>query len=248
MIGPQQAGLTYSIEQRLDRGVGPRPPSPRVHSHSGQISADLALGSMPMVRGGGASGAGRRTAWHGLTGLARNLVILSICCGVLLAAAARSIPDPIERFLAFLGGAAEPTALFALGGTLARLAVDRDLLGIAASVMLVMLVAYPALVWLVLGVWLQLDGVWVTASVLLAAIPTATNALLLAHRHGAGADAVSAAVLLFTVVAAVTFPLTASLLDGPLTPPPQGLKPRPPRPCPGHEGVPFRPPPAARGR
>jgi predicted permease len=110
-------------------------------------------------------------------------------------------------------------ALFALGGTLARLSVGRDLAGVAAGTTLVKLVAYPALVWLVLGVWLQLDSFWVTAGVLLAAMPTATNAFLLAQRQGAGADEVSAAVLLSTVAAALTFPITAWLLDAPLTPP-----------------------------
>jgi predicted permease len=50
-------------------------------------------------------------------------------------------------------------------------------------------------------------------------MPTATNAFLLAQRHGAGASEVSAAVFLSTVVAAVTFPITAWLLDAPLTPP-----------------------------
>ncbi len=201
--------------------LGPRAAGPIAMAIIAEVAVIIALGSMLMVRGGSASGAGLRAAWDGMKGLARNPVILSICFGVLLAAADWSIPDPIERFLAFLGGAAGPTALFALGGTLARLSVGRDLLGAAASVMLVKLVAYPALVWLVLGMWLQLDEVWVTAGVLLAAMPTATNAFLLAHRHGAGADAVSAAVLLSTVAAAVTFPLTAWLLDAPLTPPPQ---------------------------
>jgi predicted permease len=79
------------------------------------------------------------------------------------------------------------------------------------------LVAYPVRVWLVLGIWLDLDGFWVTAGVLLAAMPTATNAFLLVQRHGA--DEVSAAVLLSTVAAAAAFPVTAWLLDTPLTPP-----------------------------
>lgn len=198
--------------------LGPRAAGPIAMAIIAEVAVIIALGSVLMARGG-ASGAGLRAAWDGLRGLARNPVILSICGGVLLAAAEWSIPDPIERFLAFLGGAAGPTALFALGGTLARLSVGKELLGTAAVTTLVKLVAYPALVWLVLGMWLQLDGFWVMAGVLLAAMPTATNAFLLAQRHGAGADEVSAAVLLSTVVAAVTFPVTAWLLHAPLTPP-----------------------------
>ncbi len=199
--------------------LGPHAAGPIAMAIIAEVAVIIALGSVLMAQGGGAPGAGLRAAWDGMRGLARNPVILSICGGVLLAAAEWSIPDPIERFLGFLGGAAGPTALFALGGTLARLSVGRDLLGVAAGTTLVKLVAYPALVWLVLGVWLELDGVWVTAGVLLAAMPTATNAFLLAQRHGAGADEVSAAVLLSTVLAAVAFPVTAWLLNAPLTPP-----------------------------
>lgn len=199
--------------------LGPRAAGPVAMAIIAEVAVIIALGSVLMARSGGTSGAGLRAAWDAMRGLARNPVLLSIGGGVLVAAAGWSFPDPVERFLGFLGGAAGPTALFALGGTLARLSVSRDLLGIAAGTMLVKLVAYPLLVWLVLGMWLQLNGVWVTAGVLLAAMPTATNAFLLAQRHDAGADAVSAAVLLSTVVAAVTFPITAWLLDAPLTPP-----------------------------
>jgi hypothetical protein len=199
--------------------LGPRAAGPVAMAIFAEVAVIIALGSVLMARGGGGPGAGLRAAWDGIRGLARNPVILSICGGVLLAAVGWSIPAPIERFLAFLGGAAGPTALFALGGTLARLSVGRDLLGVAAGTTLVKLVAYPALVWLVLGMWLDLDDFWVTAGVLLAAMPTATNAFLLAQRQGAGADQVSATVLLSTVLAAMTFPVTAWLLDAPLTPP-----------------------------
>jgi malonate transporter len=200
--------------------LGPRAAGPIAMAIVAEVAVIIALASVLMARGGSAPGAGLRAAWNGIKGLARNPVILSISGGVLLAAAEWSFLDPIDRFLTFLGGAAGPTALFALGGTLARLSVGRDLLGLAVGTILVKLVAYPALVWLTLGMWLQLDGIWVTAGVLLAAMPTATNAFLLAQRHGAGADAVSAAVLLSTVLAAVTFPVTAWLLNAPLTPPP----------------------------
>ena len=74
------------------------------------------------------------------------------------------------------------------------------------------LVAYPGIVWLALGPLLGLDPFWVQAGVLLAALPTATNAFVLAHRYGADAEQVSATVLLTTALAALGFPLTAWLL------------------------------------
>jgi predicted permease len=47
--------------------------------------------------------------------------------------------------------------------------------------------------------------------VLLAAMPTASNAFVMAQRNHAAADEVSAAVLFSTLAAALAFPLTAWL-------------------------------------
>lgn len=199
--------------------LGPRAAGPVAMAIIAEVAVIIALGSVLMARANGARGAGLRAAWEGLKGLARNPVILAIAAGVLLAAAGRPLPDSAERFLRFLGGAAGPTALFALGGTLARLPVGRTLLGVAAGTTSAKLVAYPVLVWLVLESWMGLDAFWVTAGVLLAAMPTATNAFLLAQRHGAGADEVSAGVLVSTLLAALAFPVTAWLLAAPLAPP-----------------------------
>jgi hypothetical protein len=157
--------------------------------------------------------------WRGLKGLGRNPVILSILGGAVLAASDIVLPLPIDRFLSFLGNAAGPTALFALGGTLGRLAVERRLLTAAAGITLAKLVAYPALVWVLLHTVLGLEGFWVVSGVLLAAMPTATNAFVLAQRHDAAAEEISAGVLLSTLLASLAFPATAWLLSAPVMPP-----------------------------
>lgn len=190
--------------------LGPRVAGPVAMAIIAEVAVIIALGSLLMTRA--APGAGRHAAVSALRGLARNPVILSVAAGAALAGTGVPIPDALDRLLAFLGGAAGPTALFALGGTLGRLALRRDLLLVAAGTTLAKLVVYPLLVWLVLGVVLRLDPFWVSAGVLLAAMPTATNAFVLAQRHGAGAEEVSAAVLLSTVLAAIAFPATAWLM------------------------------------
>jgi predicted permease len=190
--------------------LGPRVAGAVAMSIMAEVAVIIALGSILMAPA--APGAGLRAVLLGLRGLARNPVILSICGGAALAALNLAMPLPVERFLAFLGNAAGPTALFALGGTLGRLRVDRQLLAVASGISLAKLVVYPALVWLVLDRLLGLDGFWVTSGVLLAAMPTATNAFVLAQRNGAGAAEVSAGVLLSTLLAALAFPVTAWLL------------------------------------
>lgn len=194
--------------------LGPRVAGPVAMAIVAEVAVIIALGSILMAPA--VPGARLRAVWRGVKGLGRNPVILSILGGSLLAAVDLAVPVPVERFLEFLGNAAGPTALFALGGTLGRLRVERRLVAVASGVTLAKLVAYPALVWLVLDGVMGLDGFWVVAGVLLAAMPTATNAFVLAQRNGAGAEEVSAGVLLSTLLASVAFPATAWLLSAPV--------------------------------
>jgi predicted permease len=197
--------------------LGPRVAGPVAMSIMAEVAVIIALGSVLMAPS--APGAGLRAMWSGVRGLGRNPVILSIVGGCLVAASGFALPLPLDRFLAFLGNAAGPTALFALGGTLGHLRVRGRVFAMAGGMTLAKLVAYPALVWLVLGRLMELDGFWVSAGVLLAAMPTATNAFVLAQRHDAGAEEVSAGVLISTLLAALAFPATAWLLAAPIAQP-----------------------------
>lgn len=194
--------------------LGPAVAGPVAMAIFAEVAVIIALGSILMAPA--VPGARLRAVWGGLRGLGRNPVILSILGGVALAASGLTLPEPFERFLAFLGGAAGPTALFALGGTLGALRIGRRLLAVAAGISAAKLVVFPLAVWLVLGPGLDLGAFLVTAGVLLAAMPTATNAFVLASRNRAGAEEVSAGVLLSTALAAIAFPATAWIISAPL--------------------------------
>ena len=194
--------------------LGERGAGPIAMSIMSEVAVVLALGSVLM-----APGAGLRTMGRVGRILIRNPVLLSIGGGALLGAMEISLPGPVDRFLGFLGGAAGPTALFALGGTLARLRIDRRLLAAASGAVAAKLLLYPALVWLVLGQTLGLAPIWVQSGVLLAAMPTATNAFVLAQRNQAAADEVSAVVLFSTLIATFAFPATAWLMAPPVAVP-----------------------------
>jgi malonate transporter len=194
--------------------LGPRIAGPVAMAIVAEVAVIIALGSMLMAPS--AKGEGLKAVMAGLRGLLRNPVILSIALGAASAGLELPIPAPIERFLSFLGNAAGPTALFALGGTLARLKIGGQLFAVAFGITAAKLLIYPALVWFVLGSWLALDPFWVICGVLLAAMPTATNAYLLAQRQGVGAEEASAAVLFTTIIASIAFPATAWLLDVPV--------------------------------
>jgi predicted permease len=187
--------------------LGERGAGPVVMAIMSEVAIVIALGSVLMAPMG-EHGVLRRV----VLSLMRNPVLLSIAGGATLGALGVALPIPVERFLAFLGNAAGPTALFALGGTLGRLGLGRRLVVAAAAATAGKLVAYPLLAWLVLGKLLGLEMFWVQSGVMLAAMPTATNAFVLAQRFHTGADEVSTVVLLSTLLAAFAFPLTAWLL------------------------------------
>jgi malonate transporter and related proteins len=189
-----------------DRGAGPL-----AMAILAEILVLLSVGAVIM---GASHGGGAGVGSHLLRGTVANPVVVAIALGATLAATGVALPLPLDRFLGFLGGAAGPTALFALGGTLAVQRIDRGTALTAAGITAAKLVAYPALVWFVLARLLQVEAFWVQAGVLMASLPSAGNVYIVAHRYAADAERVSAAIVFSTVVSVGTVPLAAWLMLG----------------------------------
>lgn len=149
-----------------------------------------------------------------LRGTILNPVVAAIAIGAVIAASGLALPVPVERFLGFLGGAAGPTALFALGGALAVQKVDRATLLAASGITVAKLLLYPVVAWCVLKLLLGLDPIWVQAGVLLAALPSAGNIYVMAQRYQSDPDRVSAAIALSTLVSVLSVPLAAWIVLG----------------------------------
>ncbi len=143
-----------------------------------------------------------------LMGMLTNPMLVAVFMGGAVSALELTLPTFVDRFLGFLGAAASPTALFALGTMLAR-AITLDTLFTAFVVSLVKLLLYPLVVWYVLDVVLSMDERWVQAGVLAAALPTANSVFAVSQFHQAQPERAAAVVLLSTVLAAATFPLFA---------------------------------------
>ena len=187
-----------------ERGAGPL-----AMAILAEIMVLLSLGGVLM----GANGDARRSIGSQiLRGTVFNPVVAAIVLGAMLAGTGLALPEPITRFLAFLGGAAGPTALFALGGALALQRLDRGTAVAACLISLVKLVVYPLLTWIVLGHVMTLEPFWVQAGVLIACLPSAGNIYVLAQRYDADPPRVSAAILLSTIASVVTFPCAAWLV------------------------------------
>jgi len=141
-----------------------------------------------------------------------NPVVLAILVGVSLAATNTVLPLPVEQFLTIMGGAAGPTALFALGAALAVQKFDRAGIVAALSIAVAKLALYPVLVWLVLAKLLGLDPFWWQTGVVIASLPSAGHIFVLAQRYRADPERVSAVIVASTVISVVTVPFVAWLV------------------------------------
>jgi malonate transporter len=190
--------------------LGERATGPLAMAILAEVGLLMPLGIVFMSIGRGRAHAERSLALELARATLLNPIVLGVCAGVAVGFTGVRLPAAVERFLTFLGASAGPTALFALGGSLAgrRLGTHwRSVVGVAVAKLLV----YPAVAWTTLR-WAGLPPAWVAAGVLIAALPTAANVFVFASRFEAVPDRVSAVILLSTVVGAVTFPLAAWLV------------------------------------
>lgn len=139
----------------------------------------------------------------------RNPIILGIVAGLLVNVSGVALWPPVMSILDFLGAAAVPCALFAVGASLAAISLTGDL-GPGLAVSALKLLVHPAAVWVIAVPMLGAEGLPVKVAVVLAAMPSAVNVYLFGERYRAAAGVAARTVLLTTVGSAVT--LTAVLV------------------------------------
>jgi predicted permease len=190
--------------------LGERATGPLAMAILAEVGLLMPLGVVLMSIGRGRSAAGAGLAAELFRATLTNPIVLGVGTGVALGLGGVHLPAPLERFLTFLGASAGPTALFALGGSLAGRHLGPHWRSVAA-VAVAKLLVYPAVAWVALR-WAGVPLDWVGAGVLIAALPTAANVFVFASRYDAVPERVSAVILLSTVVGAATFPLVAWLV------------------------------------
>lgn len=144
-------------------------------------------------------------------GLAKNPMIVAIALGFLWSGFSIPIPEPMNEFLAILGGAATPGALFAIGASLASKSAEK--IQIAGWLSFCKLVLHPLLVgfaMLIFAVDPYAAGVVICAS----ALPVAGNVYMLAQHYGVAPQRVSAAILVSTAVSIVTVSIVVAWVTG----------------------------------
>jgi predicted permease len=135
-------------------------------------------------------------------GLLKNPMIVSIVLGLLWSSFSIPIPAPMNDFLAILGGAATPGALFAIGASLASKSAER--IEVAAWLSFCKLVLHPAFVAVAVLFIFPIDPYSAAVVISAAALPVAGNVYILAQHYGVAPHRVSAAILLSTTASIIT--------------------------------------------
>ena len=144
--------------------------------------------------------------------LAKNAIVISLLAGALWRLAGIGMPSIPDKMLSMLADASVPTALFALGASLAGYSLKGAWEGMAALIGLKMIL-FPIAVFTLTHIAFPLPPLYAKLAVLFAAMPTGANAFLFAQRNDEAVPAVSAAVALGTGLAALTATVLLYLMD-----------------------------------
>jgi malonate transporter len=145
-------------------------------------------------------------------GLLKNPMIVSMALGLAWSATGVAVPAPVNDFMALLGGAATPGALFAIGASLASKSAER--VAVAGWLSFCKLVLHPAAVAFAAIVLFRVDPGPAAVMIAAAALPVAGNVYILAQHFGVAPQRVSAAILISTTISIATLTVVMAFVMG----------------------------------
>lgn len=187
------------------------------------ISVDMILTSslciaLSRLDGAGTLGASA-AARMALKGVVNNPLPWAIALGGLASMADFVLPKPIMSTVTLLADAASPVALFTIGAVLARSQTNSKVrmpLKDYVPIVFIKLLVHPVLLGLLglaaIALGLPLDRFALTVVVLVAALPSASNVVILAERFNADSGRIARIILLSTVLAFFSFSGAVALL------------------------------------
>jgi predicted permease len=107
---------------------------------------------------------------------------------------------------------AAPVALFAMGVTVSlrgKPEINREL----GTLSFIKIVLHPILAFAAVYLFVSADTAWLQVAVMMAALPTATNAFILARQYNAYVAGAGAAVIATTAISVITIPLIVYALQ-----------------------------------
>ena len=141
-------------------------------------------------------------------------VVLPVLAGLLWHATGWALPGVLDETLQLLGTAVAPLCLVSIGITLAYTAgkTVAGAMRAALGLVLLKLLGLPALVLAVAHWGFGLSGLPLQVVVMMAALPTGSNALIFAQRYRAQEVETTTAIVLSTLAFALTAPLWLAVL------------------------------------
>ncbi len=143
--------------------------------------------------------------------------IVATLIGIAAASLHWSPPAAIDRTLEFLKNAAAPCALFALGVTVALRPFTETPREVPLLIFIKLLL-HPFLIWLLLASLGGFNPIWIYTAVLMAALPTALNAFVMARQYEVYVEQASNGVLLCTIASVLTVTALLYLIERKLLP------------------------------
>jgi len=154
----------------------------------------------------------RRTAKDLFRNLATNAIVLGLLAGSIWRFTGLGLHPVFGTMLDMLADASVPTALFALGVSLAGYSLKGSWSGMFSIIGLKM-VLMPLLVFMLVHFVVSIPPLWGQVAVLFAAMPTGANAFLFSQRNNEAVAAVSGAITLGTALAALSASVLLYLMD-----------------------------------
>lgn len=158
---------------------------------------------LEIARGRDRPGGGWRAVRTSLRAMLKNPILMSTLLGILWGIAGLPLPDLVDRTFGFIGQAGPPSALFALGATLAYRRVSGSI-GPAAQMVLFKLFLHPLITFVILTQVVTVDPFWMQAAVIFAACPIGANVYVFAQHYGISVTAASAGILASTGLSLLT--------------------------------------------
>lgn len=149
---------------------------------------------------------------HALAGMLRNPIPWAILLGGMASGTGLALPGPMDEAVRLLSDAASPVALFTIGAVLARAQMQGGPPSPASQyvpVALIKLLVHPLLMLGIghaaIGLGMALDPGALTALVLVACLPSASNVAMLSERFGADSGRVARIILVSTSLSFLSF-------------------------------------------
>jgi predicted permease len=143
--------------------------------------------------------------WSVIKSLCTNPLLIAPVAGLAWAASDLALYGPIAQVISFLAAASTPCALVSIGLFLMKKSTADPVQTWGIS--LAKLILQPLIAWVIAGPILELPSLWVSAIVILSALPTGTGPFMLAQYYKADGGIISRVVLITTVSSLLTLSL-----------------------------------------